>query len=92
MGWERAAVGHEHELRRYAQHWRALPWCEPQRERGWRVSDERVWVARFGEKVAVLNTSVDEVQVRVEWRDGGPEHRLRLRPFEVLVRSASRRG
>lgn len=68
MGWERASIGHEADLRRFARAYRALPYVEPRDFDGkvevintapgakYRKPEEPdVWVKWFGDRLAVLN-------------------------------------
>ncbi len=68
MGWERASIGHESDLRRFARAYRALPYVEPKDFDGkvevlntasgakYRKPEEPdVWVKWFGDRLAVLN-------------------------------------
>jgi len=68
MGWERASIGHEHDLRRFARAYRALPAVAPKDFEGQvkvlnvapgakyrKPEDPDVWVKWFGSRLAVLN-------------------------------------
>ncbi len=68
MGWERASIGHETDLRRFARAFRALPYAEPKDFEGdvkvintapgakyRKPEDPDVWVKWFGDRLAVLN-------------------------------------
>ncbi len=58
MGWERPILGHEHDLRRFCQAFRALPAVEPRAFDGKvEPSSDTLWVRWFGERLAVLNDS-----------------------------------
>lgn len=74
MAWERASVGHEHDLRRFAKAYRALPVVEPREFEGKVEGDaEGVWVRWFEDRLCVLNDSGQSRRVTVSWpapRDG----------------------
>ncbi len=68
MGWERASIGHESDLRRFARAYRALPCVDPKDFEGrvevlstapgakYRKPEEPdVWVKWFGDRLAVVN-------------------------------------
>lgn len=58
MGWERPILAHEHDLRSFAQAYRALPNVAPRDFDGTVEPDfPDVWVRWFGDRLAVLNDS-----------------------------------
>ncbi len=78
MGWERASIGHETDLRRFARAYRALPCVEPKEFEGkvevintapgakYRKPEEPgVWVKWFGDRLAVLNDTGSRKYVSV---------------------------
>jgi len=78
MGWERASIGHEHDLRRFARAYRALPYTEPKAFDGTvkvlnvaygakyrKPENPDVWVKWFGDRLAVVNDTGDRKYVEL---------------------------
>jgi len=79
MGWERPILGHEHDLRRFCQAFRALPAVEPKPFDGKvEPSSETLWIRWFGDRLAVLNDAKQARKVVIRLaRPIGANQRLR---------------
>jgi hypothetical protein len=71
FSWERVTYGQEHSLRAFARAFRALPVGDGEDVSGW-VSGgtEGLWVRRFGDRVAVLNTTGQARNVELRYALG----------------------
>lgn len=84
MGWQRATIGHEHEVRTWATRFRSLPWS-PLEPTPLEIDsrDGLVRGLRLGEVDVIA--SADQRGATVTLRDGGQDRAtLRLRPFEFV--------
>ena len=67
FSWERGTFGHEHDLRAFARAFRALPRSEGDAAEGLVIGDAKgLWVRRFGNRIAVLNTAATARTVRLK--------------------------
>jgi len=74
LGWERPTLGHEHDLREFAQAYRALPDTEPEPFEGTvSPSQPAVSVRRYGDRVGVINDSAETRKVTLTWNKAWPE-------------------
>ncbi len=68
FSWERGSFGHEHDLRGFARAFRALPKCEGEPAEAWIAGDAQgLWVRRFDDRLAILNTTGQPRTVVVQY-------------------------
>ena len=68
FSWERGSFGHEHDLRAFARAFRALPRGEGEDAAEFVAGQaDGLWVRRFGDRLAVLNTTGEARTVRLRY-------------------------
>jgi hypothetical protein len=70
MAWERASIGHEHDLRRFAKAFRALPMVEPRKFEGTVEGDvaEGLSVSWYDDRLGVINDTGESRRITISWK------------------------